>query len=238
MSSDTPPPLKGVTVGLPLVGFGVALLWFLCFWSLLGLYVEGTGFVYGWPWDVMLWAGTVFLTLQIGGHLLCLTVPRGWRARGTEAAALGLTVLYLGLFLVFFLTGWVPLGGLGLWVLRMLAPTAHLLFLATLASRIDQEELAQRAQALMPFLLLLLVFPVINYLAFVLLGAVAVLWVIPVLLIGLELILELIVLVRFLNLHLAIYHGIFRYQETFAERRKLHEAGWVEPSSEEAPDAL
>ena len=39
----------------------------------------------------------------------------------------------------------------------------------------------------------------------------------------------LVVLVLYMNLHLAVYHAIPRYLETFEEKKRLEKAGWVDP---------
>src|SRR5262249_19618668 len=143
-------------------------------WGFVGI-LAGATFTSEWPSSVMIWAGTAFLTLQIVGHVLCLTVPRGWRVRGSEALALSLAVLYLGLYLgawvgqgalIWAVLGrWEPWGVVGFWALRALAPAARLVFVANFARWINQEELAQRSQALIPFLFILLVLPFVTYAA-------------------------------------------------------------------------
>jgi hypothetical protein len=221
---NEPPSLKCVRVGLPLVGFGVPLLWCLFFWTGVGLMADPVTFVTGWPWVVVTVAGTALLLLQIAGQLLCLATPREWHIRRSVILALALNLLHLGLFLSFFLFHWPPLSGCALWLLRLLVPAIHLGFITNFAQRIDQGELAERAETLIMFLLILLVFPVIVPLFFFLVRDL--MWLLLPILFGLATVVDLVVLFGFVNLHLALYHGIPRHLATFEETRKLEEMGW------------
>jgi hypothetical protein len=219
-----------VRVGLPLVGFGVCLLWILFAWATVGLLAEGEAFVVGWPWAVVGVLGVVFLAMQIVGQLLCLTVPREWHIRRSEGLALALNLLHLGLFLGVFLYRWSASAGTGLWALRLLVPALHLVFLTNFTPRIGQEPLGKRAETLILILLALLLFPVLFLVGMLFLGMVLgpyALIALPIL-VGLALVLDLAALIGFMNLHLSVYHAIPRYLETFAEKQKLKEAGWVD----------
>jgi hypothetical protein len=236
--SEVPQSLKMVRVGLALVAFGVSLLWVLFGWANLGLFVEREDperFLLGWPATVLTILWPTFLLMQILGQLLCLAgTPREWHMRASEAPALGLNVIHLALSLALLLAplslSWLPLVAAGSWALLLLAPALHLLFLSNLAPRIGQEPLGKRAELLIFVLLVLLVFPVLLLLTGLLLGRLAGPWGLIVLLVlmSVALLLMLVSLVMYMNLHLAVYHAIPRYLETFEEKRKLSEAGWVD----------
>jgi nitrate reductase NapE component len=231
--SEPPPSLRMVRVGLPLVGFGVCLLWILFAWSLLGLLVNREHpeqFTRDWPGTVVSVLWPAFLGMQLIGQLLCLGAPRQWRLRASEAPAIALTVLHLGLFLALYPYRWQVWGGAVFWVLLLLAPAMHLLFVMNFATQIDQEPLVRRAETLTFLLLVLLVFPVILVVGALIFGQMLRDWAIILLLIllGLALLLMVAVLVTYMNLHLALYHAIPRYLETFVEKEKLDKAGWVD----------
>jgi hypothetical protein len=247
--SEAPPPLKCVTVGLVLVGFAVPLLWLLFAWVIFAVIFEGPAFVLAWPWDVLRVLWPALLGVQLVGHLLCRAVPRDWRMRGSETGAAVLTLLQLGLSLVFVLELWPELLSpamtrlvvLLLWALRQVTAGVHLVFLTNFAPRVDQEALAQRAETLIQYLFLLPLFPILIALSFWVLPELAnlrfpivdlfgasMLVVMMLTLMGLGFVLELIVLMRFTQLHLEVYHSIDRYRETFAEKAKLEKAGWVD----------
>jgi hypothetical protein len=223
-----------VRVGLPLVGFGVCLLWTLFAWSALGLLVNREHpeeFLLEWPGTVVTILWPTFLAVQVAGQLLCLGAPREWQVRGSEVPALTLNVLHLGLFLALFPYRWEFWGGALFWALLLLGPALHLFFVMNFAPRIGQEPLGARARQLALYLLALLVFPVLLVVSFLIfgrfLGAVEV--IVLLLVLGAALLLMLVSLVMYMNLHLAVYHAIPRYLETFAEKQKLKEAGWVDP---------
>ncbi|MCI0464051.1 MAG: hypothetical protein L0Z62_44520 [Gemmataceae bacterium] len=246
--SEAPPPLKGVTVGLVLVGFSVPLLWLLFVWATLSILFEGLVLLDSWSWDLLCILWPALLVVQMVGHLLCLRVPRDWRTRGSEVAALSLCLLQLGLSLVVLLGPWLgqPSAGTArlvvvfLWVLRLVTPGVHLIFLTNFAPRVGQEELASRAETLIQFLFLLPIVPLLVFLGFwlvpqltnmsfpVMVMAAHLEVVVMVILVGLGFVVELLVLMRFTHLHLLAYHGIFRHQEAFAEKAKLEKAGWVD----------
>ncbi len=238
MSSEAPVSLRTVRVGLALVAFGVALLWVLFGWAALGLFVERENpqnFLADWPATVLRILWPAFLALQIVGQLLCITgAPRDWGARAREGPALGVNLLHLGVFLALFPQPW--LGGLaaGLWALLLLAPALHLLFLTHLAPHMDQEPLGRRAGQLMFFLLVLLVLPVLLLASAIMfptvVGNEATRWTLIIYLVQLVfgLVLMLAALVMYMNLHLAVYHAIPRYLESFAEKEQLKKAGWVD----------
>jgi hypothetical protein len=234
-----------------MVAFASGLLWLLFASTLLGLLAgiwgtfvlpeEGRGvvqpargvaaFLHEWPWTLITIVGAVVLVLQIAGHALCLAVPRAWKIRGPEAAALGLTVVGLALFLAFYiarLPSWV---GAVLWALRLVVPALHLIYVSNLVPRIDQADLGERADSVMMFMLLLLVFPVLFPIITPLigLGRGDLGFILVLVLLGLALVFDLWVFARLVNLHLAVYHGIFRYRESFAEKEKLEKAGWRDP---------
>jgi hypothetical protein len=227
-----------VRVGLPLVAFGVSLLWILFGWAVLGLFVEREHpekFLLGWPESVLRILWPTFLLMQIIGQLLCLAgTPREWGMRGSEGPALGANVLHVGLFLGLFPQPWLAWIGAGLWALMLLGPALHLLFLTHFAPRIEQEPLGKRAERLLFLLLVLVVFPVLVAVSALVLprgAAVNVPWTFIVMMVemALGLLLMLVALVMFMNLHLAVYHAIPRYLETFEEKNKLKKAGWVDP---------
>jgi hypothetical protein len=248
--------LRLVRVGLPLVAFGVALLWILFAWTVLGLIVNsyaapreaaegqpGTpppqmyfqmrspGFTEDWPAVVTTVLWPTFLGLQILGQVLCLTTPRQWRLRSSEAPALAVNVLHLVLFLALLpqlWTGWAE--GL-FWACLLLGPALHLVFVINFAPRIDQEPLARRGEVLTFLLLLLLVFPVVFEVGALAFGPPRRDWeVVGLLALMAAAILAMVaILVRYMNLHLAVYHAIPSYLETYAEHQKLEKAGWVDP---------
>ncbi len=248
MSEAPPPPLKGVTVGLILVGFSVPLLWLLFVGATFGILFEGQAFLSSWSWDVIRVLWLVVLVMQIGGQLLCLGVPHDWRIRGSEVVANVLSLLQLTLSLVFLLELWPELQApvmarlvvLLLWALRLVTAGVHLIFISNFAPQVGQEVLSHRAETLILILFVLPLFPLLALLSF---------WVVPTLtnlrfpinvreaslevavgliLMGLAFVAELVVLMRFTQLHLAVYHSIFRHQEAFAEKEKLERAGWVD----------
>jgi hypothetical protein len=51
--TEAPPPLKGVTAGLVLVGYSAPVLWVLFVWATFGILVEGPAFPLGWQWDAL-----------------------------------------------------------------------------------------------------------------------------------------------------------------------------------------
>jgi hypothetical protein len=246
--SEPPPPLKGVTVGLVLVGFSVPLLWLLFVWAMLSMIFEGPAVLDSWSWDLLRILWPALLVVEMVGHGLCLGVPRVWRTRGSEVAALSLCLLQLGLSLVVLLGPWLgqPSAGTArlvvvfLWVLRLVTSGAHLIFLTNFAPRIGQEELASRAESLILFLFVLPIFPILAELSFrfvwsltnlnfpivILTAQLEV--VVLVVLVGLAFVVELLVLMRFTHLHLLAYHSIFRHQEAFEAKDKLEKAGWVD----------
>jgi hypothetical protein len=229
--------LKRVRVGLALVAFGVALLWILYGWANVGLFVEREHperFLHDWPATVLQILWPTFLLMQIIGQVLCLTgAPREWHVRGSETPALAFNALHLALSLAVLLVplslSWLPLAAAGLWALMLLGPALHLLFLTNFAPHIDQEPLGRRAGRLIFWLLVLLVFPVLFVLSALLLRLAGP-WGLIVLLVlmSLGLLLMLAALVMYMNLHLAVYHAIPRYLETFEEKEQLKKAGWVD----------
>jgi hypothetical protein len=222
-------------VGLPLVGFGVCLLWVLFGWTVLGLLADHAHpeeFTRGWPGTVVEILWPTFLLMQLAGLLLCVAgAPKAWHIRTSEAPAVAVTLLHLGLFLGLLSERWQILPASAFWLLLLLGPALHLNFLINFAPRIDQELLGKRAERLLFPLLILCVFPVlfvIGALAFggPLGGTLAILLYI---LLGVAVLLMGAALVQYVNLHLALHHAIPVYLETFADKRKLKEAGWVDP---------
>src|SRR5262249_34975404 len=141
-----------------------------------------------------------------------------------------LTLLHLGLFLALFPYRWQFWGGALFWALLLLGPALHLLFVMNFAPRIDQGPLGERAGQLSLYLLTLLLFPVLLVVSFLVFGRFvgSVEVVVLLLLLGAALLLMLVSLVMYMNLHLALYHAIPSYLETFTEKQKLKEAGWVD----------
>jgi hypothetical protein len=231
--SEPVPSLRKVRAGLALVGFGVCLLWFLFAWATIGLLVNREHpeqFTQDWPGTVVTVLWPTFLAVQVIGQLLCLTAPREWHVRGSEVPALALNVLHLGLFLALFPYRWQFWGGALFWALLLLGPALHLLFVTNFAPRIDQEPLGERAELLTFYLLVLLAFPVLLVVSFLIFGRFrgALEVIVLLFLLGAALLLMLVALALYLNLHLAVYNAIPRYLDTFAEKQKLKEAGWVD----------
>jgi hypothetical protein len=231
--SEPVPSLRKVRAGLALVGFGACLLWTLFAWTAIGLFVNRANpeqFTQDWPGTVTTILWPTLLAVQIVGQLLCLTAPREWHVRGSELPALALNVLHLGLFLALFPFRWEYWGGALFWALLLLGPALHLLFLMNFAPRIDLESLGGRAELLSFYLLALLVFPVLLVVSVLLfrrfVGALEV--IVLLFLLGAALLLMLVALALYINLHLAVYHAIPRYLDTLAEKQKLKEAGWVD----------
>ena len=239
--SEPLPSLRRVRAGLPLVGFGVCLLWLLFAWAILGLLVDSEHpeeFVRSWPQTVVSILWPALLVMQIVGQLLCLGAPKDWQLRKSETPALALNLIHLGLFLGLLPYRW-QLGTMaGFWVLLLLAPALHLIFITNLAPRIDQEPLGQRAESLIFMLLLLLVFPVLLVVGSVIFARLLGPWpallhasfafLLLTVLFAIGFLLMLAALVMYMNLHLAMYNAIPRYLETFTEKRKLTEGGWVD----------
>ena len=233
--SEPPPSLRLVRVGLPLVGFGVCLLWILFAWTVLGLLADRehlAEFTLGWPGMVVTILWPTFLGMQLIGQFLCLGgAPKAWRLRASEAPAVAVTAAHLALYLGLFPERWLVWPAATFWLLLLLGPALHLIFLTNFAPRIDQEPLGKRAEGLLFLLLVLSVFPVLFVSGALVLGAMfgSASVLLLFILMGVALLLMGAALVRYLNLHLAVHHAIPLYLETFAEKRKLEQAGWVEP---------